>query len=1065
MKVKKFFCVLTVATMLLAILPSMPAAAYVESTVRFKQVTSEAELVVGAKYLIVGYDADEAVYYALGDEMGNENSGVRSPAELKDNGDGTLSALTHYDISVYPLVIELSKQYVTSNNKYSFIADIGDYLNAYYYYRKYYAFDDPKSKSLPIAGGNGVSEWEPILRDDGTVLFKTTKKINSVEQSSYIRFFHYQSSGMINPAFSGGLIDDSNLDLPLDEDGNPIIPEGGLNDNNIPVKTYLYKEVCEHDELNLTLYEANPSTCSTRGNIKYYKCSHCCGYLDANKNEITLADTVLPLAEHANTAFVKAKEPTCTAHGNIDYTYCADCGGYFEGSSTQNPIDKNDTVIMAVNHSYVDGVCSSCGKTAENAYFGRSGKTGDGSRYIFAAEYDGRFYAMGVQTEKGMKASEVQEAAEGKLAASSETVPFAEEIASDGSIYIKIGENYLKNNSLMLTLVPYTDTATCWSSNWGHDASDNYVNYLSDGNAQICLVTGDGEPYFSICEATDETHIAAFRYGELCSHPRLEHTAPTTPTCIKDGNREYWYCGECNYYFSDEACLNVIYEYDIPILADGAKDSDNDGICDFCGKTMPVYTKVTSADEIVMGNQYILVSEILGAHYVLTMPEPDKGGYYYDFGKEMTAESITREEDGTIKFNKARSRAAIVMKLDFACECEDLDQGTVRYALRTTTGNKVLNLESYGGFCLTELAKYGWRIALNDDGSVKMSNANEESLENWSAGTGKLCVYKHWDKDYNSRVFFSTSDKETHTTENTKEITKWPVYLYRLTETGTINGGLHTYTLNDAKSPVSQRVTVPSEYAAAISNISGMSQALKKDAVNGFVTQAGIDENARINVVVGITASASTEADKETGTGASITYTISPKVNIATASNPDGVEYDIPDTAFDGSPMKVMLYTCGIDPQQIVHIKQDGTKEYFYPEWSEEVMINGKKSFAQSWDRNGNMYVTLTVTEFSDIKLLDTPEVPEAYEFSIWDYDEKMGTAVVCCAEAGEYALIFADYEKDRLNAVKTEVSDLKAGLNIVPLPKELTLSSGDKIALWKNTKNIQPLCEAYPIK
>lgn len=163
--------------------------------------------------------------------------------------------------------------------------------------------------------------------------------------------------------------------------------------------------------------------------------------------------------------------------------------------------------------------------------------------------------------------------------------------------------------------------------------------------------------------------------------------------------------------------------------------------------------------------------------------------------------------------------------------------------------------------------------------------------------------------------------------------------------------------------------------------------------------------------------------------------------------------------------MKVMLYTAGTNPQQIVHIKQDGTKEYFYPEWSEEVTINGEKSFVQSRDKNGNMYVTLAVTEFSDIKLLDTPETPETYEFSISDYDEKMCTVVVCCAEAGEYALIFADYEGSALNDMKTEVLNFKAGENTVFLPKELTLSFGDKIFLWKDIKNIQPLCEAYTIK
>ena len=1074
MKVKKIICIITIITMLIALLPNIPAAAYVDSTVRFRRVTSADDLVVGAKYLIVGYDADEGKYYALGDETNNEVSGMRSPAELKGNADGTLSALDHYDVAVYPLVMELSKQHVTSENKYSLktVNYTGGYLNAFYYYKKAYDFSETKSKSLPIDGTNGVSNWEPILREDGTVLFKTTKTFSTVEKTSYIRFFHYENGSVINPAFSGGLINDSNIDLP--QDGSLTI--GDLTEMNIPVKTYLYKEVCALDAANLTFYEAKASTCSTHGNIEYYYCSNCCGYLKADKTtEIKLADTVLPLADHTNTTFVPATEPTCSAHGNIDYTYCADCGKYFEGDSTENPIEEKDAIIAAVNHSYVEGVCRFCGTKAENAYFARSASpTGNGHRYIFVAEYDDKFYAMGDKFEKGMRAVEVDEAATGKFLASSENAVFAEVISSDETKtltgtstnyrpdYIKIGQNYLTNNSLTLTLDYNKDTATYWCSKWGYNANDNYVQYYCDDpndNAMICLVTGDGEPYFSMCTAEDSTHIMAYSCGEVCSHANnLIHTERHEPTCTKDGNIEYWYCGVCDRYFSDSKGLNFIEDYDIPLLSFGAKDDDNDGVCDLCGKPMPVYTKVTSADEIVMGNKYILVSEIGDSLYTIKLPEAGKNDYY-DLGNSMTAKIIKAEDDGKIKFNSAKNAQAIMINLGFACECTDLDNGSIRYALRTTTGNKVLNLESYGSFTLMELAKYGWRIALNEDGSVKMADVYDE---NWNNSNGLLRVYKLKEGE-NTSVFFSASESSEYTKDE-NNIKQYPVYLYRLTETGTINGGLHIYTLNDAKSPVShQSVSVPSESAAAISNISGVSQALTKDAINGFVTKAAAEENVRMNVVVGITASDFKEADKESG--ASITYTISPKVNIATDSNPLGTAYDIPDTAFDGSPMAVMLYTAGTDPQQIIHIKQDGTKEYFYPEWSEQVMQNGEKSFTQSWDSNGNMYVTLAVTEFSDIKLLETPETPETYEFSILDYDEKMGTVMVSCAEAGEYALIFAYYEKDRLNDMKMEVLDFEAGLNPVPLPKELTISSGDKIFLWENMEAIKPLCEAYTIK
>ncbi len=1059
MKVKKFLCIFTMITMLIAMLPSMQAAAF-DSTVSFKRVTSADELVVGAKYLIVGYDVDEAVYYALGDETGNESSGMRSPAELKENGDGTLSALDRYDVSVYPLVMELSKQYVTSENKYSLKTDTGGYLNAFYYYKKTYAFSDTKSKSLPIAGANGVSNWEPILREDGTVLFKTTKTINSVEQSSYIRFFHYQSGSMTNPAFSGGLIGDSNIDLPQDSS----LTTESLTETNIPVKTYLYKEVCAHDAANLTFYEAKASTCSTHGNIEYYYCSNCCGYLDKNKTEIKLADTVLPLAAHAHTTIVPPKEATCTEHGNIAYTKCEDCGKYFEGSSTNTQIDINTIDIPSINHSYADGKCSVCGAEVVTSYFGYN-NTGDGSKKIFTAEYNGKIYAMGMPNEKGMAAVEISEEITGVFKASNDTAAFAtiedgsSTTSSDGYTYtpkyIKIGQNYLKNDSGNLKFVCTKENATYWRYEYG------YMNDDTDSQKYICLITNDGDPYFSVSNTIDENHIKAYVYYEKCHHEDgLIHSPEVAPTCYTNGMKEYWTCNVCDMYYSDSEGISEIWNKDdLIILALGAKDANGDDICDYCGKNMPIFTKVTNADEIVMQNKYILVAKYGESYYamapLISDSKDEKGGSSYS--NLLPAVPITPLADGTFKYKEADDQNAFIFTTEFAAECSDLDNGEIRYSLQGTVDGKVSSLaDQFGEFFMGDAyAKYGYRLGLNDDGTASIQSVYSKTWDNTDNGYMR---FYYIDGQYG----FSVLAKDMY---KGNSIIEKEVYLYRMTENGTINGGLHTYTLNDAKSPVSQSIIVPSESAAAISNISGVSQALTKDAINGFVTKAADGENVRMNVVVGITASASTEADKETGTGASITYTISPKVNIATNSNPTGTAYDLPDTAFDGSPMKVMLYTAGTNPQQIVHIKQDGTKEYFYPEWSEEVTINGEKSFVQSRDKNGNMYVTLAVTEFSDIKLLDTPETPETYEFSISDYDEKMCTVVVCCAEAGEYALIFADYEGSALNDMKTEVLNFKAGENTVFLPKELTLSFGDKIFLWKDIKNIQPLCEAYTIK
>lgn len=1078
MKQKRLISAVTLIAMLLALLPNFTVSAE-EDTMRYKRVTSADEITSDAKYIIVGcpggYEKDTAEYYAMEYTSENSQSGYRPAFSLVSNDDGTLSLASSTDPA---LTLTLSPY----NSGYRFKTADGKYLNgAYATGSKTYAYDASSSRSLPLVDGSAChfSTWQLTFRDDGTVLFKTSRTSGYVTTSAYIRMHHQANNGGA-PVFSGGFIDDGYFDFP--EDGS--LTYDTVTEENAPVKTYLYREVCAHSEENLTHTAAKSSTCSEQGNIEYYYCSNCGTYLTADKaTEISLEDTVLPLVPHSNTTFVPAKEPTCTESGNIAYTYCADCGGYFESDAAQTPIDVNDTALIALNHSYTDGVCSICGKTAENAYFDISGTTGNGHRYIFAAEYDGKFYAMGNKSENGMQASEVTQTADGILFAGSDTAAFAEKVSYgemievEGSyssyytpIYIKIGGNYLKNNSLALTIAPSKDTATYWRTDWEYDADGNCGIVLSDnknGDAQLCLVTDDGEPYFSMCEATDNTHIAAYMYGELCSHPDgLSHTEEVLPTCITDGHREYWYCDVCERFFSDEQGVNSVNETDLPLPAAGAEDADDDGICDLCGKPMPAYIKVTDNNEIVMGGRYILVTEMDGSLYTMKTPDADEYGYYYDLGTEMPAERITAEEDGSVKFNSAAKKKALSMRLDFACECSDLDKGTVRYALRTAASNKAFNLESYGGFCLVDKAKYGWRIALNEDGSAKMSDVYDESIEDWNSGSGKLCAYRVTENDGSTRVILSVSDEADHKTENTATITKHPVYLYRLTEQGTINDV--SYRLSDASSTVTQSAEIPavSESAAAVSNVSGVSQALTQAAIEEIVTQSELSDSVSMSVDVNITASEYTAPNEETGTGGSITFILNPTVNVTMSDGESEIIYDIPDSALDGSPITVTLYTYGIEPQQIVHIKEDGTREYFYPEDSVEVVQNGEKSFTQAWDNNSNMYVTFTITEFSEIQLLETPEVPPVYEFSVSDYDAAAGTVNVSCAAAGEYALIFADYENGALNSAKIMVQSFKAGtVTAVEVPKEISLSPDDKIFLWNDINAIHPLCEAYTVK
>lgn len=49
-----------------------------------------------------------------------------------------------------------------------------------------------------------------------------------------------------------------------------------------------------------------------------------------------------------------------------------------------------------------------------------------------------------------------------------------------------------------------------------------------------------------------------------------------TPTANESGNIEYWYCGECGKYFSDEALTKEIKQADTILAATGTTDPDKE---------------------------------------------------------------------------------------------------------------------------------------------------------------------------------------------------------------------------------------------------------------------------------------------------------------------------------------------------------------------------------------------------------------------------------------------------------------------------------------------------------
>jgi len=119
----------------------------------------------------------------------------------------------------------------------------------------------------------------------------------------------------------------------------------------------------------LTAVGANPATCTTDGNIAYYKCTReNCGMLFSDsegKNEIT---TVKVPATGHKLQKVAAVKPTCTVNGNVEHYKCTVCNTLFSDAAGKTAI--TDVTVKATGHSYEWVVTkpAEVGKPGEQAY-------------------------------------------------------------------------------------------------------------------------------------------------------------------------------------------------------------------------------------------------------------------------------------------------------------------------------------------------------------------------------------------------------------------------------------------------------------------------------------------------------------------------------------------------------------------------------------------------------------------------------------------------------------------------------------------------------------------------
>ncbi len=255
---------------------------------------------------------------------------------------------------------------------------------------------------------------------------------------------------------------------------------------------------------------------------------------------------------------------------------------------------------------------------------------------------------------------------------------------------IGLGVNAVKSvqltaGTIRTIKILYYDKLVTLGDLLGHTESTRYAYF--DGNTPITDKLGETsltgtvtvkecdhsvETYTNNNDGTHKIFCHACGKDENETH-NISKAEAKSPTCVENGNIEYWHCSECEKYFSDEACASETTLEDTVIEAAG--HNYQGGKCSSCGMFEDGIGRLSGASLSLSGNigvnffmeldESVIADE--NAYMQFTLPNGDKpqvmvsdakakdGCYVFscevsakEMDSKITAQMITSNGEGTV---------------------------------------------------------------------------------------------------------------------------------------------------------------------------------------------------------------------------------------------------------------------------------------------------------------------------------------------------------------------------------------------------------------------------------
>ncbi len=259
---------------------------------------------------------------------------------------------------------------------------------------------------------------------------------------------------------------------------------------------------------NVVHFEAVEPGCHSNGNVEYWYCPDCEGFwLNEYCTMVTNSKSViLPATGSENVVHFEAVEPGCHSMGNIEYWYCPDCEGFWTDEACTKVTNSKSVNLPATGNGNVihfDAVAPACHYNGNVEYW-------------FCSDCEGYWLDEACTMVTNSKSVILP-------ATGSENVTHVEAVA-----------------------------ATCWSV----------------GNVEYWHCS-DCEGYW-LDEACTRITNSKSVILPAADHSNLVHFEAVAPGCHSNGNVEYWFCPDCEGFWTDEALTKVTNSKSVILPATGS---------------------------------------------------------------------------------------------------------------------------------------------------------------------------------------------------------------------------------------------------------------------------------------------------------------------------------------------------------------------------------------------------------------------------------------------------------------------------------------------------------------